>query len=132
MTDSNKPGSGVDLTQLAQQESSLAAAASSGGFTVDPEAARTAARLCADYADQVRQQLNGSELSQAPSLGSFWMANNLFEHFQTKAQDPNGSNSYIGQVKGIADLMDGLGTMFDRMATSYEQTDQNAMPGTTT
>lgn len=125
----NMPGSGIDLTQLAQQENSLAAAVASGGFTIDPEAAGTAAQICASYADQVRQQLTRSELANAPSLGSFWMANNLFEHFQDKAQNPNGANSYVGQVNGIADLMDRLGTLFGQMATRYRRTDQNAMPG---
>jgi hypothetical protein len=114
--------SSVDL--LSQQEGSLASAAASGRFAVDPAAARAAAQICQSYSGTIREQLNQPELARLPSLGSFWMANNLSEHFHNKAVGAADTNSLSGVIAGVVQLMDNLGQIFGQVADGYTQNEQ--------
>jgi hypothetical protein len=134
------PGPGIDLTGLTQRESSLTGAAG-GGFAVEPDAARQAARICQNYAGRISDLLNRSGLNDPPFLGSFWMANNLSQHFHNKAIGTTAStantgpgvgsatdaNSLTGQIAGIVQLMNNLGRIFGAAADTYEQNEQGVL-----
>jgi hypothetical protein len=137
----NTAGSGIDLTQLARQQVSLAGVTSGGGFAVDPDAARQAARLCESYATDIADLLGHAALNGPPSLGSCWIANNLSEHFHNKAVGTTIStanvgsnvvsaaepNSLAGQIAGIVNLMRSLGQLFGQAADNYTLNEQDVL-----
>lgn len=125
----------IDLSGLTQQETELAAMAASGGFTVDPDAAREAAAICGHYAQRLRE-LVGLLPDASPFLGSCWVGNNLNAHYSHKVTGGSSSyaptsgglaqaNTVVGEVELLAERVVDLARILNQVAGAYANNEQD-------
>jgi hypothetical protein len=74
---------------------------SSGQLKMHPEVAEAAAKLCEDYARQVRDQItNARQLERIDGLGDYQISQQITHHFTQKAMQPgSGALDLLRQLQ---------------------------------